>query len=148
MEWAELGRTGLAIGRTEPLIDAGAGRSERGAAEAERKKRVESAEPYRSRRKMRKANRTFRRIFLFQGIWQEAVLACPLLIRPVKRYEHSTDSFSASISAKCSMSSVRTVEITGTPRSTPRRPNREPPAITATNTQMLGRPTDWPTTFG
>ena len=46
------------------------------------------------------------------------------------------------------MSSVRTVEITGTPKSTPRRPNSEPPAITATNTQMLGRPTDYPTTLG
>lgn len=65
MEWAELGRTGLAIGGTEPLIGAGAGRPERGAAEAGREKRVESAEPYRSRRKMRKANRAFRRIFCF-----------------------------------------------------------------------------------
>ena len=46
------------------------------------------------------------------------------------------------------MASVRIVEMTGTPKSTPRRPNSDPPAITATNTQMLGKPTDCPTTFG
>lgn len=48
----------------------------------------------------------------------------------------------ASSFANFSINSVRTVEITGTPRSTPGRPNNVAPATTATNTQILGRPTD------